>query len=74
MKLVSLETWLRDTYGDDAPKISTARKWCRDGKLSPRPEKHGRSYFVDPATRYTDRPIGKPRLVERLNAEKQAAG
>ena len=74
-KLISLETWLAQTYGGDAPGIATARRWARDGKIYPAPEKHGRRYFVDPDARYTDRPRrpGKLRLVDRI-AETEIAG
>lgn len=69
MKLVSLERWLRDTYGEDAPHMETARRWARAGKIQPPPQKHGRAYFVHPEARYTNSSSAKPRLVDRLRAE-----
>lgn len=69
-KRISLDTWLEQTYGEDAPGIQTARRWCRDGKIHPAPEKHGRSYFVVPEARYTDRPR---RLLERIRADEEKA-
>lgn len=66
-KRISLETWLKATYGDDAPSIDTARRWVRAGKIYPAPEKHGRSYFVYPWARYTEQP--KSRLIDRVHAE-----
>lgn len=55
-RLVSIPTWLDETYGDDPsrPTLDTVRTWCRDGKLYPAPMKQGRSYFLDPATCYVD--------------------
>jgi hypothetical protein len=47
-KRISLETWLIQTYGEDAPGIQTARRWCREGLIQPFAEKHGRSYYVVP--------------------------
>ena len=51
-RLITLELWLAETYGD-AITLNTARRWCRDRKISPLPEKHGRTYFVTPDARYT---------------------
>lgn len=68
-KLVSIETWLAQTYGDDAPAIDTARRWCREGKIYPKPEKHGRSYFLTPSARYTE----SPTLIDRLRADEEKA-
>lgn len=70
VKRVRLETWLAQTYGNDAPDIATARRWCRDGKIYPRPEKHGRAYYVHPEARYTDGPL---RLIDRVRADEAKA-
>lgn len=69
-KYIRLETWLKQTYGDDAPKVATARRWCNDGKIQPPPQKHGRSYFVHPDARYTAAP---PRLIDRIRADEAEA-
>lgn len=63
-KLVKLETWLAATYGD-AISIDTAYRWIKLGKIHPKPEKHGRAYFLHPDARYTDR----PRLIDRVRAQ-----
>ena len=65
LKRISLETWLEMVYGEDAPAIETARRWCRLGKIYPKPEKHGRAYFLSPDARYTE----APRLIDRVRAE-----
>jgi len=49
---VTLEKWARDRYGESAPTVGTLRRWCRDGKIFPLPQKHGRSYFLEPNARY----------------------
>jgi hypothetical protein len=66
-RLITLELWIERTYGD-AVSIGTARRWCREDRIFPAPEKHGRTYFVQPNARYTD-PYAAPRarLSERIN-------
>lgn len=51
-KLVTLEAWAADTYGDGAPSIYTLRRWVREAKIQPAPQKHGRTYFVRKEARY----------------------
>lgn len=52
-KLLKLSSWLTSTYKEnDAPSIRTARHWARSGLIEPKPEKHGRDYFVHPNARY----------------------
>lgn len=74
-KLITLERWARDTYGEDAPHINTLRRWARDARIFPAPLKHGRTYFVASDARYIDpqkvqptggNPAPRGRLVERL--------
>ena len=66
-KLITLEAWVAQTYGD-ALNIETARRWCRHGRIYPAPQKHGRSYFLAPDARYTD-PHVPVRLVDRLHGK-----
>lgn len=61
---ITLEAWIEQTYGG-AVKIGTARRWCREGRIYPAPQKHGRQYFLAPEARYTD-PHVPVRLVDRL--------
>lgn len=51
-RLISLPRWLREQYGEAAPSLNTARRWCREGHIHPQPEKHGRCYFLKPEARY----------------------
>ncbi len=54
MGRITLETWLTETYADgEGPKLDTARRWARAGKLDPPAVKEGRTYYVDPGARYT---------------------
>lgn len=48
----TLQKWARGIYGESAPDIQTLRRWCRNGKIYPAPEKNGRTYFVDQNARY----------------------
>jgi hypothetical protein len=45
-KLVTLETWAANIYGEDAPNMDTLRRWAREGKIFPAPKKQGRAYFL----------------------------
>lgn len=48
----TLPKWAAAQFGADAPSVQTLRRWCRDGKLFPIPEKNGRSYFIEETARY----------------------
>jgi hypothetical protein len=70
-KRISLETWATLTYGK-APHPNTLRRWAREGHIYPKPEKHGRSYYVVPHARYID-PKKPPRdLVAPPDREEEA--
>lgn len=71
---ITLELWIAQNYDKAcAPKLNTVRAWARDGKLDPPATKDGRSYFVDPDTRYTPVPTKKHRsLVDRIRAAETA--
>lgn len=80
-KLITLEEWAKAIYGDRSPALNTLRRWAREARLYPAAEKHGRTYFVDPAARYIDpaKPLPipaaptKPRpgsLVDRIMQER----
>lgn len=66
-KFITLEAWLRMTYGD-AVSLKTARRWISHGYILPAPEKHGRAYYLRPDARYVDpanppadlQPSGRP--------------
>lgn len=53
-KLIPLNIWAARRYGDGAPSIKTLRRWVRDAKIQPQPEKNGRSYFVSENATYVD--------------------
>lgn len=51
-ELLSLEEWARRRYGDKVPSIFTLRRWAREDKIFPPPEKHGRTYYVKESAQY----------------------
>ena len=51
--MVSLATWIGSLYSPaDAPCLNTVRRWVREKRIFPAPEKQGRSYFFHPSARY----------------------
>lgn len=62
---IGLQTWLKLTYGEDAPTKYTGRRWCKAGKIYPAPEKHGREWMLAPDAIYVDA-AHNDSLIERL--------
>lgn len=52
---IPLSEWGRRNYAR-APHINTLRRWAKDGLIKPKPQKHGRSYAVDPDATYVAAP------------------
>lgn len=76
-KMLTLEEWAQTVYGEHPPAMVTLRRWAREARIYPAPEKHGRAYFVRADARYIDpskpvpapAPAAKPAprsLVERI--------
>ncbi len=71
-KLLTLEEWASEVYGDHPPALKTLRKWARDCRIYPPAEKHGRTFFVPADARYHDpsKPVVVPphrsSLVDRI--------
>lgn len=53
-KLMRLESWATEKYGDDKPSVNTLRRWAREGHIYPTPTKQGRSYYVQANAEYLD--------------------
>ncbi|KAA0572259.1 excisionase [Azospirillum sp. B21] len=77
-KLLTLEEWAEAVYGKHRPNLDTLRRWARQARIYPLPEKHGRTYFVIPTARHIDpnKPIVTPKkrapsgpLVERIRGK-----
>ncbi len=66
---LTLELWLLEYDERCRPTLNTARAWAKTGKLDPPAVKEGRSWYVEPGTRYNPAPRRKPSVVERLRAE-----
>jgi hypothetical protein len=82
MKKIPLSTWAALKYSP-TPSAWVLRRWCRDGEISPAPERVGREWYVlETATRgaAVSQPLptdetAMPRrlsLVERLRQEEAA--
>ncbi len=69
--LITLHEWLALMYGDRPPHLKTVRRWAREHKIQPPPEKHGRAYYVRPDARYDVE--GSRRLVERIGKGRKPA-
>lgn len=54
IRLMRLERWAEEKYGQDKPSVHTLRRWARDGRIYPAPVKQGRSYYVQPDAEYLD--------------------
>lgn len=52
-KKIPLTEWARARYSPP-PSIHTLRKWARDCRIFPIPEKTGRTYYCDEDARYID--------------------
>lgn len=65
--MISLEDWAEMIYGGSAPSIHTLRRWAREGRIQPAPQKHGRMYFVRQDATYLD----SRRLVSAVRAGRQ---
>lgn len=48
---ITLEEWAVRRY-QPPPTTHTLRRWARDLKIFPFPEKVGRAYYVDPEAEY----------------------
>lgn len=53
MSLLPIPDWIAATYaGAGAPTVRTVRRWIDAGLIHPRPEKHGRAYYLSADARY----------------------
>lgn len=52
-KKITLEAWAAPRWSPP-PSIKTLRRWARECRIFPPPEKVGRTYYVDPEARYID--------------------
>ncbi|HAT7514660.1 TPA: excisionase [Kluyvera ascorbata] len=84
-KLMNLQEWADSVYSTP-PSLSTLRRWCREGRIYPTPERHGKEYRLVPDSIYVDpskknlRPKAirqelpkKGTLLERLKHGEQAS-
>lgn len=48
---ITLEAWAAPRF-NPAPSIRTLRLWAREHRIHPKPQKVGRTYYVDSDARY----------------------
>lgn len=54
---ISLASWVAANYSEaDAPTANTVRRWVREKRIKPPPQKEGRAYFFSPSARYISSP------------------
>lgn len=63
---IPLDAWAAQRFPIRTPHVATLRKWAREGKIHPAPQKCGRSYYVDPEAEY----LSDADLVRRLSVPK----
>jgi predicted site-specific integrase-resolvase len=51
-ELLPLDIWAQRKYPERTPSIHTLRRWVREARIVPIPEKHGRAYWVEPNAEY----------------------
>jgi hypothetical protein len=51
-ELIPLDEWARRRYPTKPPHINTLRRWARESKIFPAPQKHGRTYYVEKRAQY----------------------
>lgn len=70
----TLEDWRTTNFAAHCrPTLNTVRKWAKLDRFDPPAVKHGRTYYVHPAARYTEKPRpSKPRVIDRIRATETA--
>lgn len=58
MSKVTLDEWAAAEF-KTPPSPNTLRRWAREGRIAPKPIKHGRSYYVESNARYHE-PVEQP--------------
>lgn len=78
MSKLTLAEWAADHFRTP-PSPNTLRKWAREGRITPRPIKHGRNYYVDANSQYLDpeklaKRTSGGTLTERIDAARRGLG
>lgn len=77
MSKVTLEEWAVAEFRTP-PSPNTLRKWAREGRISPAPVKHGRTYYVESNAHYQQPELQPSRnaggsLVNRIERARNGA-
>ncbi|KAA8555057.1 excisionase [Pseudomonas marginalis] len=78
MTKLTLAEWAADHF-KTPPSPNTLRKWAREGRITPKPIKHGRNYYVDAHSQYKEpeklvRRSPGGTLIERVEATRSRFG
>ena len=61
---LTLQAWAAERYAE-VPHRNTLQRWARDGWIFPMPEKHGRTYMVEPHARFVG-PNPDPSVIAKV--------
>ena len=53
MTMLTLEEWAADKYRTP-PSAGTLYTWIKDGRIQPKPVKHGKRYYVESDAAYVE--------------------
>lgn len=78
MTKLTLAEWAADHF-KTPPSPNTLRKWAREGRITPKPVKHGRNYYVEANSHYLEpeklvRRTPGGTLIERVEAARRVVG
>lgn len=78
MTKLTLAEWAADHF-KTPPSLNTLRKWAREGRITPKPLKHGRNYYVEANSHYLEseklvRRTPGGTLIERVEAARRVVG
>ena len=60
VRKVTLEEWFSLHYSDNSrPAKSTIYLWIKTNRIHPAPERHGKSWMLDPAAEYCEPLVAK---------------
>lgn len=51
-KKLTLEAWAKELFKGRIPHIVTLRRWAREARITPQPEKIGKEWFVEEGAVY----------------------
>lgn len=65
-RMVSLEDWAKDEFGDEAPSARTLKAYAKGRMMAPPAVKVGRKWMIDREARFTGI-LAAPKLAPTVN-------